>query len=303
MSAFFGLLAPPDSMKGITMRCSRVLRLLLPILVAVAGCNDKTTPTPPTQTSTTSTTTTTVPNQPNTPPVIDSLTASPVRAEFRTDTAIAASVRDAETPVGNLRYTWSTSRGTISGAGARVTHRYDQPPPQQSPVNIDVTLVVTEDLPNGQTNTATRTLTFPLHDSFKEARDLTNQFLGDFINPLAGPDFVVRNFSERCRGKIDERENVRVNRSLYEIDRERSKFAITEVTFVGNPPLRNDFGNVKATCNFVSRVRSTGRTEFANGICSLDVFFDTDRWMLCDSSFAGTSTVVGLGLHPGANTR
>jgi hypothetical protein len=49
-----------------------------------------------------------------------------------------------------------------------------------------------------------------------------------------------------------------------------------------------------ATCNFVSQVRATGKTELANGVCSLDVFFDTDRWMLCDSSFGGTSTTLPL---------
>lgn len=277
------------------MRHSGVfLSLLLLIVFSAPACNDKS-PTPPTPTTstptTTTTTTTSIPSQPNTPPVIDSITVSPERAEFRTDTIITASVRDAETPIANLRYSWTTTRGTVSGSGTRVIHRLDQPPPQQSPLSVDVTLTVTEDLPNGQTNTASRTTTFPLHDSYKEARDLANQFLGDFINPLAGPDFVVRNFSARCRGKVDEAVNVADNRKLYVIDQQKSKFAITEVTFVGNPPLSNDFGNVQATCNFVSLVKATGKTELANGKCSLDVFFDTDRWTLCDSSFAGQSTI------------
>jgi hypothetical protein len=274
---------------------------------AMAACSDKT-PTPPTTSTTTTTTTTTttssIPNQPNTPPVIDSITVTPVRAEFRADNTISASVRDAETPVANLRFAWTVSRGTITGSGSRVTYRLDNPTLAQSPTPIDVTLTVTEDLANGQSNTISRTQTFPLHDSYKEARDLANQFLGDFINPFAGPDFVVRNFSERCRGKVDERNNVADNRNLYVIDRDKSKFALTDVTFVGNPPMSNDFGNVQATCNFVSLVKATGKTELANGRCSLDVFFDTDRWTLCDSSFAGQSTIIPLnGLAAGARAQ
>lgn len=276
------------------MRYLRVFLCCLPLIaLGAASCKDST-PTPPTTATTTTTTTTTTTSTPavNAPPVIESISVNPPRAEFRTDTVLNATVRDAETPVANLRYAWTTTVGTVASSGARATHRLDQPPPQTSPRQVDVTLTVTEDLPNGQTNTASRTTSFPLHDSYKEARDLANQLLGDFINPFAGPDFVVRNFSEKCRGRIDERNNVALNRDLYVIDREKSRFAITEVTFVGNPPMSNDFGNVRATCNFVSLVKATGKTELANGICSLDVFFDTDRWMLCDSSFAGTATTT-----------
>ncbi len=53
----------------------------------------------------------------NTPPVVESIVASATRAEVETDVTITATVRDAETPVAQLKYQWKADAGTFTGEG------------------------------------------------------------------------------------------------------------------------------------------------------------------------------------------
>jgi hypothetical protein len=268
----------------------------------VAGCGSSTpTPAPsPTTPQPTPSPQPASPSRPDAPPVIDSITATPRTGEFRTNSTIEAVVHDEETPNNQLTLEWSTSRGAVTGSGSRVTWRMDQPPLVTSPISIDVTLKVSETIPSGTVQSTSRTVTFTLNDSYKEAQDLANTFLGDFTNPVRSPEFVVRNFSDACAGKRDELGNVQVNRQLFVIDPVKSTWMIGSVTFDGNPPSSRPYGNVRASCTFVSLVKATGQTETAVGICSVDVFFERDRWFLCDSRFQGISvTDASVGrLHP-----
>ena len=94
--------------------------------------------------------------------------------------------------------------------------------------------------------------------------------------------------------KQEELDNVRVNRDLFIIDPVKSTWAITGVTFDAKLPATAAYGNVTATCNFVSIRKATSQTELASGTCFLSTFFDTGRWTLCDSRFHGTTTIPSL---------
>lgn len=273
------------------------VRLAIAAMFLAVGCGGSS----PTVVPTTSTPTPPAPPPAvDEPPVIDGIRVTPSPAEFRTNITVEATVHDKETPNERLKFEWSASIGTFTGSGSRVTWRLDQPPLKNSPVTVQITLKVSEDLPGGNTQSTSSLVSFTLNDSYKEAIDLANTFLADFTTYTASPEFVVRNFADSCRGKWDELRNVQVNRQLFVIDRAKSFWAIKSVTFDGNPPASKPFGNVQAPCTFVSLVKATGKTETAVGTCSLDAFYDKDRWLLCDSHFNGTSLVdrVQLGLHP-----
>jgi hypothetical protein len=224
--------------------------------------------------------------------VIDSITITPARAEFRSDAVIEAVARDKETPADRLRFEWTASLGAFSGTGRRVTWRLDNPPLRASPVTVQVGLTVFDEEANASiagTLSASRLFSFILNDSYKEATDLVNAFLTDFTNSAAAPSFVVRNFSDNCRGKADELNDVTRNRELYTIR--------SGVWSVNTIRVDGDLGDVTASCTFVSTVKATGRTETARGTCLFNTVYEKDRWYLCDSRFAGSSVISLQGFH------
>ncbi len=56
-----------------------------------------------------------------------------------------------------------------------------------------------------------------LHDSPKELGNLSMAFLGDFANSSVSPSTCVRDFSDGCRGKADEKSDIESNREHFVI--------------------------------------------------------------------------------------
>ena len=120
------------------MRPQLAARTIVATVTAVmAACGGSPTATPPTV---------------NTPPTIESI-AIGARAEADQPIQIAATIKDAETPISQLTYTWSASPQTgifsgnsISGSQALVT--WLPPKGQKTPDLYTITLLVSEAFAN-----------------------------------------------------------------------------------------------------------------------------------------------------------
>ena len=121
---------------------------------------------------------------------------------------MTATVTDAETPVNQLTYEWSSSVGGTFGSNAATT-TWTAPATLTgtTPVNATLTLTVTERVDATRNNRVTATTVVDLHNSAKEVGDLACQFLEDFSKQLP-PDNVMRNFTNNCPDAADERQDV-----------------------------------------------------------------------------------------------
>ncbi|HXH05040.1 MAG TPA: hypothetical protein VNI83_00460 [Vicinamibacterales bacterium] len=201
---------------------------------------------------------------------------------------LRAEVSDAETPVQQLIYQWTASAaGTFEGGGAEV--RWTPAPDLATSLtglDVVVELVVIERylVPSGATyqvreNRAAATTTLHVHNSLREVSELALTFLRDFANSNNSPEYCVRNFTDNCRGKRDELEDIRKDRENYrilgsEIRVERVDFDPQRVT-----------AYIFAPCTFISQRLSTGAVEPAVGICALTAVYEPYRWWLCTSNF------------------
>lgn len=231
---------------------------------------------------------------PNTAPVIKSLTASDARAEVGLPLTITATVEDAETPVANLTYAWTADTGTFTGTGASVTWVAGQD--AKTPADIVLKLTVTEKFTNGSVpaeNTATSTTTVHLNNSPKELADMSVRFLADFANSKISPEQCVSEFSDSCRGKKDELEDIQDIRHDYE--HVGSTLRPTSVA-VGGSRLS---ATVHTFCSFTVKVITTqprdepcqngkcplGSTGTASGDCWTTNVYERGRWWICESHF------------------
>jgi hypothetical protein len=123
------------------------------------------------------------------------------------------------------------------------------------------------------------------------------EFLVEFSQQRVSPDQMVRNFSDSCNGKIEERDQVRNNQAT---------FTIQSYTVEPNPPVEIAFGGVCRdrgrtgdACAYVpvrwdSVYKSNGRREIATGTGQINAIYENSRWRLCDSDFLGTTTIDGV---------
>ncbi len=141
---------------------------------------------------------TTGPSDPPPPPPVNALpvvtsilvkgTLSREPAQYATlgeTVNVTASVTDAETPVNQLTYEWSSSVGGTFGSNAATT-TWTAPATLTgtTPVNATLTLTVTERVDATRNNRVTATTVVDLHNSAKEVGDLAYQFLEDFSKQL-----------------------------------------------------------------------------------------------------------------------
>jgi hypothetical protein len=131
------------------------------------------------------------------------------------------------------------------------------------------------------------------------------RFLTDFANSSIPADVAVREFSDSCRGKRDEQEQIADNRQNYQIL--QSELRLRTATMLASEPNR---GNVVIACEFWSRVKQcvpgvpnckVGGTEHVSGNCRLTSVYEQKRWWLCDSNFDGEllpSVRAFFGLKP-----
>jgi hypothetical protein len=243
----------------------------------------------------------------NTPPVIESL-AIGTRAEADVPIQIAATVRDAETSVTQLTYTWSASPaiGTFTGhsvSGSQALIMWRPPEGGKTPDVYTVTLTVSEAYTSaGQArqNVVSSSTTVHYNDSAAEMQTLAYDFLVyKFGNFEVGPSEAVINFSDTCPGKAAEFDDVKANRENFEI----LGASFTQVTSTPDSSLTT--GTVEGRCQFEDIPKSgpnAGRRQFVSGTCHLTTVYHDFRWFLCESRFLGpyNTTVESLrGRVPG----
>lgn len=235
------------------------------------------------------------PTQPvNLPPTIESIAVGAERAEVGDEVAVTAAVRDTETAVNELQYAWSADGGTFSGEGASV--RWRPPADRATPAEYTMRLTVTETYGFADASgvrpkhvvTATSTASVRVHNSPREVGELALGFLRDFATSAIPADVAVRDFSDSCKGKSEERDNVSDNRTYYEIL--ASSLNLMDVSIASSRVA----GNARVACGFTSRVKAcqpgrrncvVGATEKVAGDCMLTTVYEQRRWRLCNSTF------------------
>jgi len=236
----------------------------------------------------------------NTAPQIKSITVSDTRVEAGTPVTLTAVVEDAETPVANLQFRWSAETGTFSSNKAVVT--WTPGTDAKTPADYVVTLTVVETFTSGSSvleNKATGTATAHVNNSAKELAELSVRFLTDFANSSVPPAKCVSEFSDSCRGKKDE---------FNDIDDNRHDFLIVGAT-IRHTSLNIASSRTTATvhtfCSFTSRVITTQPREEGcqNGACPLNSegtatgdcwttnVYENGRWWLCESHFTSKSSL------------
>lgn len=255
-----------------------------PTTPAPAPTPPPTTPTPPAPPPTPPP----VPVAPNTPPTV-TLAANTRHIEMLSDATFTATVTDAETPIDQLTYEWSAPAGTFSGSSALtpsftgpVVRKWRSPREDRTPVFYTITVRVIENYvgQNGPAqNVATATYRIAVNNSPKELADLAGQFIIDFADSTTSAEYCVRNFSDTCRGRAREIDDIRTNRSRYTIL--SLDWTITKVD-IDYP---RDIATVEIRSTFTSRVRSSGAIEIARGDNLITGILINDRWYLCESAW------------------
>jgi len=231
----------------------------------------------------------------NLAPVVESITLSAERVEVDSEMTLAADVRDQETPVEQLKFEWKAAAGTFTGDGPSVKWR--APKDIKTPADYEISLTVTETYGtadnSGKRPQNVTTATAPsvrVHNSPKELGDMSVQFLTDFANSSASTSTCLRDFTDSCKGKSEERDDIDANRIHYEIL--SSSLALRSVN-VASSGLS---ANITVACSFTSKTKVcdpgdkscvVGDIGTAKGDCLLTGKYENRRWWLCDSHFAG----------------
>lgn len=228
-------------------------------------------------------------------PVVDSITASADRVEVDSEITLTATVKDQETPIEQLRFEWKASAGTFTGEGPLVKWR--APKDLKTPADYEISLTITENYgtpdSSGRRPQNVTTATAPLvrvHNSPKELGDLSLQFLGDFANSSISASTCLRDFTDSCRGKAEEKNDIEANRAHFEILNSSLTLRSVNVASSGLS------ANMTVACSFTSRIKAcdagdkacvVGDVGTARGDCLLTGKYENRRWWLCDSNFAG----------------
>jgi hypothetical protein len=231
----------------------------------------------------------------NLAPVVESITSSSERVEVDSEITLTATVKDQETPIDQLTFQWKANAGAFSGEGSSLKWR--APKDIKTPADFEISVTVTEaygtpDVSGKRPQNVT-TATGPsvrVHNSPKELGDMSVQFLTDFANSSISTSTCLRDFTDSCRGKADERSDIDSNRIHYDIL--SSSLALRSVN-VASSGLS---ANMTVACSFTSKIKVcdpgdktcvVGDVGTARGDCLLTGKYENRRWWLCDSHFAG----------------
>jgi hypothetical protein len=235
---------------------------------------------------------------------VKSIALSDTSAEVGAPLTVTASVEDVETPVASLTYAWTAPTGTFTGTGPVVTWVAGQD--AVTPADVVLTLTVTEKYGTGSTaaeNKVTSTATVHLNNSPKELTELSLRFLGDFANSKKSPGECVAEFSDSCRGKKDEFEDIDDNRHDFEIIGSTLRH-----TGLSIAPSRTT-ATVHTSCSFTSKVITTtpreescqggkcpiGSVGSVQGDCWTTNVYEKGRWWICESHFTSPTTLTPFG--------
>jgi hypothetical protein len=265
--------------------------LCLTIVVTACGSESTTNPSPPPPA--------------NALPVVTSIfvkgTLSREPAQYATlgeTVNVTATVTDAETPVNQLTYEWSSSVGGTFGANASTT-TWTAPATLTgpTPVNATLTLTVTERIDATRNNRVTATTVVDLHNSAKEVGDLAVLFLEDFSKQLP-VDTIMRNFTSTCPEAADERVQVARNNEQFQMISYRIDPAIVAVPFAGTCPFRNVRGDgcARVPVSWTSRNKATGAVGTTTGTDHVTALFENGAWKLCGSDYEDRVTTGDTGM-------
>ena len=230
---------------------------------------------------------------PNAAPTIVSLTASSQRVDADAEVTLTAVVQDAETPLDQLTYQWSSTPigGDFIGSGAQI--RWRAPRGQTTPAIYSIKLTVVEKYVSaGQPaqQDVSKSVDVHYNDSPAEVRRIGMRFLTElFPDFTVAPAAAVQDFSVSCPGKGFE---------LSDVTNNRKNFHILSGSYSPGPI---DFDSTKTSatvsgqCTFVDIPTDPtnpfyNRRESVTGICTLTAVYESWRWYLCNSSFRGIST-------------
>ena len=120
-----------------------------------------------------------------------------------------------------------------------------------TPADYAIRLTVTESYGTGGSQQNVVNGTGPsvrLHDSPKELENLSMAFLGDFANSSVSPSTCVRDFSDGCRGKADEKSDIESNREHFVITNSSLRLQNVRVSPSGMS------ADTSVACSFTSRI-------------------------------------------------
>jgi hypothetical protein len=240
----------------------------------------------------------------NTAPQVKSIALSETRAEVGVPMTVTATVEDLETPVASLTYAWTADTGSFTGTGPIVTWVAGQD--ATTPADVVLTLTVTEKYGTGSTageHKVTGTTTVHLNNSPKELTELSLRFLGNFANSKVSPETCVAEFSDSCRGKKDEFDDIDDNRHDFEIIGSTLRHTSLSIA-----PSRTT-ATVHTFCSFTSRVIAAAPREencsggrcpvgsigSVQGDCWTTNVYEKGRWWICESHFSSPSTLSAIG--------
>jgi hypothetical protein len=239
----------------------------------------------------------------NSVPTIESITVRGTRpnqppsfADVSESVDVSAVVRDEETAPDQLQYLWTSSFGSFSGTGARVS--WQAPPDVQAPTLVTLTLEVIERYGTTFEHRVTRTASVAVHDSVREVGDMARQFLIDFsTTSLQDWRAVMRNFKESAcpssREYEDERDQVENHYTNFRMHDYIVGVASVSRNFGGScyAGLRGD-ACVSVPVMWDSTDIRTNDRRMTSGIDHLTAAYSTadSRWWLCSSRFEGAST-------------
>lgn len=256
---------------------------------------------------------------PNNAPVIESITVQGTRvkqpanfADLGEAVSVSAKVRDDETAVEQLVYTWTATTGTFLGTGASVTWQAPATAPASvqgaTPAAVTLTLSLTEKYgnPGGPLSfeqSVSKTVPVALHDSVKEVGDMSRQFLLDFSDTnIKDVDYIMRNFGSAATcpepGEIQsEREDVIRNYTFYRILNFSIGPAAVTVNFGGSCPFRSRRGDACATVpvfwDSVDLRDNTRQPNAGDDIVAAAYSSKDSRWFLCASNYNGRNLLTG----------
>jgi hypothetical protein len=274
--------------------------IIVATLVTACSGSSPTTPTPPPSPA---------PPQ-NALPSIDGITAQgrrarqPARfADLRETIDVAATVRDAETPVADLVYQWSATAGSFSGSGRNLA--WTAPDNATTPGSVTITLKVVENYghpggPKSFSHEVSSTQTIALHDSVKEVGDMSRQFLIDFsTTTLKDWQVVMRNFNRsvcpRPSEYDDERASVIDHYTNFTMHAFDVGPATVNINFGGSCSVPGDQlpGDACVSSRVMWNSTGPGGTSSTRGTDYLSaVYAAADRrWWLCSSRYGADSTL------------
>jgi hypothetical protein len=232
----------------------------------------------------------------NNAPVIRSIRVALSRVEVDQDVEVTAEVEDAETNPDQLTYEWSAPAGTFSGTGRTVRWRLAKGA-AQTPLDVTINLTVVErytEVANSIVITREQRVTqsaapFRAHDSDAELRKISIEFLVYlFGNSTISPSACLVDFSDSCRGKQDELQDIEHNRKTFVILSAQATIASVSIS---SDRMSAD---VIAPCIFRDREIASGHEATSSGDCYLTAVYERDRWWLCSSSFLNGSRQISM---------